>query len=86
MVGFQQTSGINVVLLFSEDIFKSTGGSIDASVSTIIVGSVMLFTAGITPPLAKCTTMRVLLYVSGIGMAITNVIKQIVFFFPQNSV
>lgn len=73
MVAGQQLSGINVVLLFSQIIFSRTGADISASLSTIIVGSVMLLAAGATPPLAKLTSMRTLLYVSSIGMAVTDV-------------
>ncbi|XP_015368914.1 PREDICTED: facilitated trehalose transporter Tret1-2 homolog isoform X2 [Diuraphis noxia] len=72
MVAWQQFSGINVVLLYSEPIFLKTGVQLSASVSTIIVGTVMLIAAGVTPSLAKITTMRTLLYISAIGMAITD--------------
>jgi len=73
MVAGQQLSGINVVLMYSENIFLKTGVELSASVSTIIVGTVMLIAAGLTPSLAKITTMRTLLYISAIGMTITNV-------------
>lgn len=73
MVMWQQLSGINVVLMYGQKIFEATGVKIDPSVSTIIVGSVMLLASGVTPSLAKITTMRMLLYVSAIGMAVTNV-------------
>jgi len=73
MVAWQQLSGINVVLLYSETIFLKTGVDLSASVSTIIVGTVMLVAAAVTPTLAKMTTMRMLLYISAIGMAITDV-------------
>jgi len=73
MVAWQQFSGINVVLLYSEPIFKKTGVNMSASLSTIIVGAVMLAASAMTPPLAKITTMRVLLYISAVGMAITDV-------------
>lgn len=73
MVSWQQLSGINVVLLYSEPIFKKTGVEMSASLSTIIVGSVMLAASAATPPLAKVTTMRVLLYISAVGMAVTDV-------------
>ncbi|VVC33148.1 Hypothetical protein CINCED_3A009001 [Cinara cedri] len=72
MVTWQQLSGINVVLLYSEKIFLKTGANMSASVSAIIVGVVMLIAAGITPSLAKITTMRMMLYVSAIGMAISD--------------
>ncbi|XP_025205477.1 facilitated trehalose transporter Tret1-like isoform X2 [Melanaphis sacchari] len=84
MVAWQQLSGINVVLLYSEIIFLKTGVDLSASVSTIIVGTVMLFAAAATPTLAKKTTMRMLLYISAIGMAITDGALGL-FFYLQNS-
>lgn len=73
MVAWQQLSGINVVLMNTEGIFTETGVKLSPSVSTIIVGVVMLFTSAATPILAKVTTMRKLLYISAIGMTVTNV-------------
>ncbi|XP_050436601.1 facilitated trehalose transporter Tret1-like isoform X2 [Adelges cooleyi] len=72
MVGFQQLSGINVVLLFSETIFQKTGAQISPSICTIIVGSVMLVAAAVTPSLAKFFSMKTLLYISAVGMALTE--------------
>lgn len=34
---FQQFSGINVIILYSSDIFKSTGINLNSNVATIIV-------------------------------------------------
>lgn len=73
MVTWQQLSGINVVLLYSEKIFLKTGADMSASLSAIIVGVVMLITAGVTPSLAKITTMRTMLYISAVGMAVSDV-------------
>ncbi|XP_068084591.1 facilitated trehalose transporter Tret1-like [Anabrus simplex] len=69
LVSFQQLSGINAVLFYSEAIFLSTGSSMSASVSTIIVGVVMLLASCATPLLADRLGRKMLLYISAIGMA-----------------
>lgn len=73
LVAFQQLSGINVVLFYSEPIFEATGAGLDASACSIVVGSVMIFAAGIAPPMAKCLGMKTLLIISAVGMAICQV-------------
>ncbi|XP_025417239.1 facilitated trehalose transporter Tret1-like isoform X2 [Sipha flava] len=72
MVAWQQLCGIIVLLIYSQMIFIQTGVELSSSMSTIIVGSVMLGASALTPCLAKFTTMKTLLYISGIGMAITD--------------
>ncbi|XP_050534162.1 facilitated trehalose transporter Tret1-like isoform X2 [Daktulosphaira vitifoliae] len=68
MVAFQQLCGINVILLYSESIFKAASATISSSMCTIIIGSVMLGAASITPSLAKFSSIKMLLYISAIGM------------------
>lgn len=38
LLSFQQLSGINVVLFYSQSIFEKAGSSMDPAISTIIVG------------------------------------------------
>ncbi|XP_075232525.1 facilitated trehalose transporter Tret1-like [Lycorma delicatula] len=85
LVAFQQLSGINVVLFYSEPIFEATGASLDASVCSIAVGAVMVFAAGIAPPLAKCLGMKMLLIISAIGMAICQGVLGLFFFIKKNN-
>lgn len=42
LVGFQQLGGICVVLFYTETIFKAVGSTMSASLSSVIVGVVML--------------------------------------------
>ena len=73
LVSFQQFTGINVVLIYAEDIFKSTGSSLNTSLSTIIVGIVQMLASGVTPLVVERLGRRILLVVSGVGSAVTLV-------------
>ncbi len=70
---FQQMSGINVIVFYAETIFEATGSSLSSSVSTIIIGLVMTFTAGFTAFAAKLFKIKHLLYFSAIGQAASTV-------------
>lgn len=39
---FQQMSGINVVIFYMTDIFKSTGSTMNPNICTIVVGAVQV--------------------------------------------
>ncbi|XP_043269296.1 uncharacterized protein [Venturia canescens] len=70
LVTGQQMSGINVVLLYSQDIFiqaSDPGSGLETSVSTIIVGVVQLLASCVTPLVVDRLGRRILLVVSGIG-------------------
>ena len=73
LVSFQQFTGINVVLIYAEGIFKSTGTSLSTSLSTIIVGIVQMLASGVTPLVVERLGRRILLVVSGVGVAVTLV-------------
>lgn len=40
LVSFQQLSGINVVLFYSQSIFEKAGSSLEPAVATILVGNI----------------------------------------------
>lgn len=70
LVTGQQLSGINVVLLYSETIFRSASdpdGGLDPSISTIIVGVVQLLASCVTPLVVDRLGRRLLLVISGVG-------------------
>lgn len=73
MASFQQLTGINVVLMFTQDIFKDTGSTIPAAISTIIVGVVQVVASCITPLVVDRLGRRLLLLASGVGTALTTV-------------
>lgn len=62
---FQQFSGINTVMFYTVDIFKSTHSSIDPHVSTIIVGAVQVAATAVSVLLMDRLGRKVLLIVAG---------------------
>lgn len=74
LVTFQQMTGINVVLFYSENIFASAGNSgISSSVETIIVGLVQLGASCVTPLVVDRLGRRILLVISGAGTTLSLV-------------
>lgn len=69
---FQQFSGINTVMFYTVDIFKSTHSSIDPHVSTIIVGAVQVAATAVSVLLMDRLGRKVLLIVAGVMMAISS--------------
>jgi sugar porter (SP) family MFS transporter len=72
LVAFQQFSGINIVLFYTQDIFTDAGSTIPADISTIIVGVVQVFASASTPILVEKKGKRFLLILSAIGMAVSQ--------------
>lgn len=70
LISFQQLSGINVVLFYSQSIFQKTGSSLDSAIATIIVGTVQVLASGCTPLIVDRLGRRIILLVSAGGMAI----------------
>ncbi|XP_069693163.1 facilitated trehalose transporter Tret1-like [Periplaneta americana] len=83
LVTFQQLSGINAVLFYSQGIFAQSGGSLQPEVATIIVGVVMLLASCVTPLVVDRLGRRMLLLISAVGMGISEIILGI-FFKIQN--
>lgn len=42
LIAFQQLSGINVILFYSQSIFVKAGSSLDPAIATIIVGKFLI--------------------------------------------
>ncbi|KAL0276888.1 UNVERIFIED_CONTAM: hypothetical protein PYX00_004356 [Menopon gallinae] len=72
LVGFQQFSGINVILFNAETIFRRAGGSIEPEISTIITGAVMLVASATTPFVVERLGRRFLLLLSAAVMGIAH--------------
>ncbi|XP_050435727.1 facilitated trehalose transporter Tret1-2 homolog [Adelges cooleyi] len=66
---FQQTSGINVVIFYMNDIFSSTGSELDPNTASITVGFVMFFMTLVTMVLIDKAGRKVLLAISACIMA-----------------
>lgn len=81
LICFQNFSGIDAVLFYSETIFKKAGSSINSAVATIIIGTVMLVSSCITPFFVDSSGRRGLLLISAAGMAVSLTAMGIYFFF-----
>ncbi|XP_050436235.1 facilitated trehalose transporter Tret1-like isoform X3 [Adelges cooleyi] len=68
---FQQTSGINVVIFYMNDIFESTGSNIDPSIASIVVAIVQLFMTVLAMLLIDKTGRKRLLVISAALMAVS---------------
>uniref|UniRef100_A0A1L8DIJ3 Facilitated trehalose transporter Tret1 n=2 Tax=Nyssomyia neivai TaxID=330878 RepID=A0A1L8DIJ3_9DIPT len=72
LISFQQLSGINVVLFYSQIIFAKTGSSLEPAIATIIVGIVQVIASGVTPVVVDRLGRKIILLVSAAGMAICH--------------
>nr|CAD7601796.1 unnamed protein product [Timema genevievae] len=71
LVSLQQLTGINAILFYCQTIFETSGSSLDSSVATIIIGTVMLLASTLTPFVVDSLGRRILLLVSAGGMAVS---------------
>jgi uncharacterized membrane protein len=71
LLSFQQLSGINVVLFYSQSIFEKAGSSLEPAIATICVGIVQVFASGCTPLVVDRLGRKLILLVSAGGMAIS---------------
>ncbi|CAG2060193.1 unnamed protein product [Timema podura] len=71
LVGLQILTGIDAILFYSQDIFAATGGDMDSSVSSILIGAVMLLASACTPFFVESLGRRILLLISATGMAVS---------------
>jgi facilitated trehalose transporter len=68
---FQQFCGSVAVFLYASSIFAASGSSIDSTVSSCIIGVVGIIGAFLTVFITDRAGRRVLLFISGLGMAIS---------------
>ncbi|XP_025836637.1 facilitated trehalose transporter Tret1-2 homolog isoform X2 [Agrilus planipennis] len=73
LVAFQQLSGINVVLFYTQTIFEATGSSISSVFSSIIIGGAQMIPSAITPCVADTAGRRATLMFSAIGQIISEI-------------
>ncbi|KAL7302251.1 hypothetical protein TKK_0004922 [Trichogramma kaykai] len=79
-VSFQQFTGINVVLFYTQNIFEETGTNIDPAVCAIVTGVVQLGASCVTPIVVDRLGRRPLLIVSGAGTALATGALGVFFF------
>jgi MFS family permease len=70
VLSFQQLSGINVVLFYSQSIFEKAGSTLEPAIATILVGIVQVLASGATPLVVDRLGRKVILLFSAAGMAI----------------
>ncbi|KAF5279153.1 hypothetical protein FQR65_LT03399 [Abscondita terminalis] len=85
LLSFQQLSGINVVLFYTQTIFAATGSNIPPEICTIIIGSIQVLSLFLTPVLAERVGKRFLLILSATGMSTSEAILGLYFYFQLNS-
>ena len=71
---FQQFVGINAVLFYSTDIFKSAGSSMDPMVSAVIIAVVLSISVIVAAFMIDKFGRKILLLISGVGMCISLVL------------
>lgn len=85
LICFQNFSGIDAVLFYSETIFKRAGSSLDSAVATIIIGGVMLGASCISPFFVDSSGRKGLLLISAAGMAVSLTTMGVYFFFDLHN-
>lgn len=81
---FQQLSGINAIIYYSNNIFTLANSSIDEKYCTIIIGIVNFISAFVASSLIDKLGRKLLLYISGITLVITLNIIWIYFYFMKS--
>ncbi|KAI5641006.1 sugar transporter domain-containing protein [Phthorimaea operculella] len=76
---FQQFSGINAVIFYTNNIFQSAGSGIDPTIATIIVGIVQMLATFVSSLIIEKAGRKILLLQSCVIMGITLIILGIFF-------
>ncbi|CAG9118631.1 unnamed protein product [Plutella xylostella] len=83
---FQQFSGINAVIFYTNNIFQSAGSDIDPVIATIIVGVVQMIATYISSLLVERAGRRILLLQSCVIMGICLIILGVYFKLQEDKV
>ncbi|KMZ59427.1 putative Transporter [Zostera marina] len=79
----QQLSGINGILFYAANIFKSAGIS-SSDAATCGLGAIQIIASGITTWLVDKTGRRLLLIISSVGMTVSLVVVAVAFFMKDS--
>lgn len=74
LVSFQQLSGVNIIVFYTQDIFQATGSSTPAAISAIIMGGVQVAASFVTLFIVDRLGRRILLIISAVGMLVSETI------------
>ncbi|XP_057658583.1 facilitated trehalose transporter Tret1-like [Diorhabda carinulata] len=84
LVTWQQLSGINIVLFYTQSIFTDAGASLAPEICTIITGVVQIVASGATPLLVERWGKRFLLMLSAIGMGLSQGVLSYFFYMKED--
>merc|ERR1711971_881263 len=73
LMALQQLSGINYVLSYSQEIFKSSGSSIDPCVSSMLTGAIQVAGTGFTTVIIEKLGRKILLIISDAFICISMI-------------
>lgn len=85
LVAFQQLSGVNIIIFYAQSIFTDAGVTLAPELCTIIIGTVQVLASGVTPFLVDKWGKRFLLLLSASGMALSEGILALFFYFRENT-
>ncbi|XP_049826346.1 facilitated trehalose transporter Tret1-like isoform X2 [Aethina tumida] len=82
---FQQMSGINAVIFYTTNIFKTAGSTLDNSLCTTIVGVVNFVSTFIAAVLIDKLGRKILLYISSVAMIISLAVLGAYFYLKREN-
>ena len=83
---FRQWCGLNAVLAYTVDIFQAAGSALDPHLCTVIVGIIQFVSTFIPTFIVDCAGRRILLIISGAGMAVCLLAMVIRFFLVNQGI
>ncbi|XP_019754526.2 facilitated trehalose transporter Tret1 isoform X1 [Dendroctonus ponderosae] len=83
LMAFQQLSGVNAVLFYTNKIFQQSGGSLSPGQCSILVGAVQVIASLITTVLIDRAGRKILLTVSSLAMSICLAALGLYFYFSN---
>ena len=86
LMTFRQWCGLNAVLAYTVDIFQSAGSALDPHLCTVIVGIIQVVSTFIPTFIVDRAGRRILLIISGAGMAVCLLAMVIRFFLLNQGV
>lgn len=82
---FQQLSGINAITFYVESLFAESGSHVTPEVSSIIFGAAQAAATFITPFFIDSYGRKTLLFISAIGMVLSETSLGVYFYLKENS-
>lgn len=76
---FQQVSGINIIILYSSDVFEMSGISLDANTASIIVGTFQVIATFVASLIVDRLGRRGLLMISTTVITLSNILLALYF-------